>query len=225
MGKLHEFIVLNDVSSSPPSRCTRAPPPVSLFCLSLFIPLPLSLALAPIFSVRFSASIALTSLASNDPQYPASGLLLRDEFRTFIEVESEGERVYEPVEPLVRLLKNFGIADGAGSTDGIAKKQLYETLVMRVTVPAHSRSWGINICPKNHKNFEEILFHFNPRRRFVAMNNRESNIWGQQVLLVPLAQALLIRVQRAAGGKADLLRCDSSCCCMHGSQNRPWYYL
>lgn len=113
-------------------------------------------------------------------QYPASGLLLRDEFRTFVEVEdSGGGRVYEPVEPLVRLLKNFGIADGG---DGVGKKQqLYETLVMRVTVPAHSQSWGINICPKDHKDFEEIAFHFNPRRRFVAMNNREANIWGSQV--------------------------------------------
>eukprot|EP00903_Cladosiphon_okamuranus_P008036 g7751.t1 len=122
-----------------------------------------------------------SSSARLDPvKYPASGLLLRDEFRTFIEVERDGERIYEPVEPLVRLLKNFGIADGAGSSDGLPKKQQYETLVMRVTVPAHSRSWGINISPRNHKDFEEIVFHFNPRRRFVAMNNRESNIWGQQ---------------------------------------------
>ena len=116
------------------------------------------------------------------PQYPASGLLLRDEFRTFVERDDDaGERVYEPVEPLVRLLKNFGIADSGNAGDGVGKKQLYETLVMRVTVPAHSSSWGINICPKDHKDFEEIAFHFNPRRRFVAMNNREANIWGQQV--------------------------------------------
>ena len=124
-------------------------------------------------------------------QYPASGLLLRDEFRTFIEIERDGERVYEPVEPLVRLLRNFGIADGA--TDGLPKKQQFETLVMRVTVPAHSRSWGINICPKNHKDFQEIVFHFNPRRRFVAMNNREENIWGQQVLMVLLYLPVLVR--------------------------------
>eukprot|EP00752_Nemacystus_decipiens_P001974 g1898.t1 len=121
-----------------------------------------------------------SSGARLDPvKYPASGLLLRDEYRTFMEVESDGERVYEPVEPLVRLLKNFGIADG-GSADGLPKKQQYETLVMRVTVPSHSNSWGINICPKNHKDFQEIVFHFNPRRKFVAMNNREDNIWGQQ---------------------------------------------
>lgn len=115
-------------------------------------------------------------------QYPASGLLLRDEYRTFAEIEKEGERVYEPLDPLIRLLKNFGIPDNNSGADGVVKKQFHETLVMRATIPAHSTSWAINICPKDHKDFEEILFHFNPRRRFVAMNNREGNIWGQQVL-------------------------------------------
>lgn len=122
----------------------------------------------------------MKSLPSLSFQYPASGLLLRDEFRTFVEIDNEGERIYEPVEPLVRLLRNVGIAD-SGSSTGIGKKQHFETLVMRVTVPPHSRSWGLNICPKDHKQFEEIVFHFNPRRRFVAMNHREDNVWGQQV--------------------------------------------
>lgn len=112
------------------------------------------------------------------PQYPSSGLLLKQEFRTFEEGEEDGERAYTPVEPLVRNLTNFGLADGEGG------KKHHETLVMRVTVPAHSQSWGVNICPKEHSNFAEILFHFNPRRRFVAMNNREDNIWGQQVCCV-----------------------------------------
>lgn len=111
-------------------------------------------------------------------QYPSSGLLLKQEFRTFEEGEEDGERAYTPVDPLVRNLINFGLADGDGG-----KKHL-ETLVMRVTVPAHSQSWGVNICPKEHSDFAEILFHFNPRRRFVAMNNREDNIWGQQVCCV-----------------------------------------
>lgn len=96
----------------------------------------------------------------------------------------------QPVEPLVRLLKNFGIADGSAN-DVVRKKQLFETLVMRVTVPAHSESWGINICAKDHKQFEEIMFHFNPRRRFVAMNNREGNTWGQQVIAVTLIGLVL----------------------------------
>lgn len=52
---------------------------------------------------------------------------------------------------------------------------------MRVTVPPDSSSWGVNIGPKNHNNFTDTLFHFNPRRRFVAMNNRKADIWGQQV--------------------------------------------
>ncbi len=127
-----------------------------------------------------SAHSFLSLVLTLSSQYPASGLLLREEFRTFVEVEDAGgERVYEPVEPLVRPLKNFGIADG--SDGGGKKQQLYETLVMRVTVPAHSQSWGINICPKDHKGFEDIVFHFNPRRRFVAMNNRDANMWGTQV--------------------------------------------
>lgn len=87
--------------------------------------------------------------------------------------------MYVPVEPLVRELTNFGLPDPDGG-----KKQLNETLVMRITVPAHSQSWGINISPQDHRDFEEVLFHFNPRRRFVAMNNREDNIWGQQVIHV-----------------------------------------
>lgn len=109
-------------------------------------------------------------------QYPVSGLLLSREFRSFQEGEEDGERAYLPVDPMVRDLTNFGLPDTAGS-----KKLLHETLVMRVTVPPHSQSWGINVCPQNHRNFEEVLFHFNPRRRFVAMNNREDNVWGQQV--------------------------------------------
>lgn len=111
-------------------------------------------------------------------QYPASGLLLKREFRSFEESEEDGERVYVPVDPLIRNLTNFGVAE----SDGVGKKQGHETLVMRITVPPHSQSWGINIGPSKHSDFSEVLFHFNPRRRFVAMNNRENNIWGQQVM-------------------------------------------
>lgn len=109
-------------------------------------------------------------------QYPISGLLLIREFRSFQEGEEDGERAYLPVDPLVRDLTNFGLPDAPG-----IKKPFHETLVMRITVPPHSQSWGINISPQDHHNFEEVLFHFNPRRRFVAMNNREDNVWGQQV--------------------------------------------
>lgn len=110
-------------------------------------------------------------------QYPATGLLLEREFRTFEEREEGGERVYTPVVPLIRSLANFGLPENeSGKTQG------NETLVMRVTVPAHSQSWGVNISPEKHSDFTDVFFHFNPRRRFVAMNNREDNIWGQQVL-------------------------------------------
>lgn len=109
-------------------------------------------------------------------QYPSSGLLLKNEFRSFEETEEDGERIYIPVKPLVRGMANFGIAD-----QDAGNKQLNETLVMRITVPTHSQSWGVNVSPKEHSNFAEVLFHFNPRRRFVAMNNRVENIWGQQV--------------------------------------------
>lgn len=114
--------------------------------------------------------------ASLPRQYPATGLVLRQEFRTFVEGEEDGERVYVPEDPLIRGLTNFGVTEGDGG-----KKPFHETLVMRVTVPPHSQSWGVNICPKEHSDFAEVLFHFNPRRRFVAMNNREDNVWGQQV--------------------------------------------
>lgn len=107
-------------------------------------------------------------------QYPAIGLLLNREFYTFI--ENKETRELKPAEPLVRELTNFGIKEDDGT-----KKQYHETLVMRVTVPSHSQSWGINICPEDHHDFREVLFHFNPRRRFVAMNNRVDKVWGQQV--------------------------------------------
>lgn len=109
-------------------------------------------------------------------QYPSTGLLLLGEYRSFVESDEDGQRAFVSTEPLVRDLKNFGVADSSGT-----KKLLNETLVMRITVPPHSQSWGINLCPKDHDDFQEVFFHFNPRRRFVAMNHRTDNIWGQQV--------------------------------------------
>lgn len=214
LGQLREVVSLNDAPSLPTF-------PASARALAPFAPLP-CLALSPV-----SFCLA-ASLCSGRPctifQYPASGLLLRDEFRTFVEIDSEGERIYEPVEPLVRLLRNFGIVDGGVGADGFPRKQQYETLVMRVTVPAHSRSWGINICPKNHKDFEEIAFHFNPRRRFVAMNNREGNIWGQQVWMPP-ARALSVHVSQLRGGKlccCSVATDDPAILLLTGTSNHQW---
>ena len=106
-------------------------------------------------------------------------MLLTQEYRTFKRADNAEEQDYEPTEPFVKNLKSFGLVEDASGSN--SKTSFSETLVMRVTVPAHSQSWGINICPLDHKDFSEIFFHFNPRRRFVAMNSREDNIWGQQV--------------------------------------------
>ena len=117
-------------------------------------------------------------------KYPSSGLVLTQEYRSFERVENDGDQEYVPTEPLVKTLKSFGLAEESGSGDGSGgggKAQFNETLVMRVTAPAHSQSWGINLCPSKHEEFSQVLFHFNPRRRFVAMNSRQDNVWGQQV--------------------------------------------
>lgn len=133
--------------------------------------------LVPVEHHRAQPPVPRASFPIQPTQYPSTGLLLLGEFRSFEEGEHDGERVYNPMEPLVRDLKNFGVADASA-----AKKQLNETLIMRLTVPAHSQSWGINISPAEHEDFSHVLFHFNPRRKFVAMNDRRDNIWGQQVI-------------------------------------------
>jgi hypothetical protein len=41
---------------------------------------------------------------------------------------------------------------------------LKQTLVVRMTVPQTSDKWGISICPKDHNNFTNVLYHLNPRQ-------------------------------------------------------------
>jgi hypothetical protein len=75
-----------------------------------------------------------------DPiKYPAEGLLHRTDWRP----QSEKEFVVE--------LADFGFGKN-------------QTLAVKVTVPEASKRWSFNICPFEHNNFEEILYHFNPRR-------------------------------------------------------------
>ena len=59
---------------------------------------------------------------------------------------------------------------------GVNAKQ---TLVMRVTVPEASTTWALNICPPDHKEFSNVLFHYNPRKSkgHLVQNNRVAGRW------------------------------------------------
>eukprot|EP01084_Bolivina_argentea_P164384 285781_1 len=72
---------------------------------------------------------------------------------------------------LILPLDNFGFDDEG-------QKQ---TLVMRITVPKDSTTWAINICPRKHDEFMNVLFHFNPRQRekggTLIQNDRKASTW------------------------------------------------
>ncbi|CAM9447947.1 unnamed protein product [Discosporangium mesarthrocarpum] len=105
-----------------------------------------------------------------DPsKYPSSGLLISEDWHSATIDRSGDVPDMLPGEPLIFDLVNAGLGPGN-----------HETLVMKVTVPPSSTSWGINICPPDHSDFNDVLFHFNPRIRFVALNDRRDGKWGVQ---------------------------------------------
>jgi hypothetical protein len=57
-----------------------------------------------------------------------------------------------------------------------------QTLVMRLTVPQDSTTWALSICPNQHEEFMNVLFHFNPRQRerggTLVQNERVSSRWS-----------------------------------------------
>jgi hypothetical protein len=58
-----------------------------------------------------------------------------------------------------------------------------QTLVLRLTVPDDSLTWGLSICPEDHEEFKYVLYHFNPRKKekggILVQNDRIDAHWNQ----------------------------------------------
>ena len=58
----------------------------------------------------------------------------------------------------------------------------YQTLVIHCSIPSDPRRWSLNICPKDHKDNADILYHYNPRyvgkSKGVVMTDRQGT-WGE----------------------------------------------
>jgi hypothetical protein len=58
-----------------------------------------------------------------------------------------------------------------------------QTLVLRLTVPDDSLTWGLSICPEDHEDFKYVLYHFNPRKKekggILVQNDRIDAHWNQ----------------------------------------------
>lgn len=61
-----------------------------------------------------------------------------------------------------------------------------QTLAINLTVPRNFRRWSLNICPTNHRDFSDLLFHFNPRynknraEHMLVMNDKHGT-WGAEL--------------------------------------------
>jgi hypothetical protein len=56
-----------------------------------------------------------------------------------------------------------------------------QTLMIKITTPARSSGWAINICPFDDNHFSDIYFHFNPRfQKSVLIMNDKQGVWGMQ---------------------------------------------
>ncbi|KAG5176354.1 hypothetical protein JKP88DRAFT_92763 [Tribonema minus] len=60
-----------------------------------------------------------------------------------------------------------------------------QTLVLRMTVPDSSDKWGISLCPRDHADFKNVLYHFNPRSKerggILVQNSRRDGQWEHAV--------------------------------------------
>jgi hypothetical protein len=68
------------------------------------------------------------------------------------------------------LLDNFSLVDAAHGK---------QTLALRLTVPPDAKRWSINISPRDHCQFTNVLLHFNPRykKKQLEMNDKQGT-WG-----------------------------------------------
>ena len=64
------------------------------------------------------------------------------------------------------------------------------TIAIKFTAPSESKRFSINIAAPGHRDYYDILFHFNPRPRQkggqLVMNDKQEGIWGS-ALEVPLS--------------------------------------
>uniref|UniRef100_A0A7S4K7I4 Galectin n=1 Tax=Odontella aurita TaxID=265563 RepID=A0A7S4K7I4_9STRA len=69
------------------------------------------------------------------------------------------------------------------------------TLAVKFMAPEDSRRFSLNIAGPGHRDYHDILFHFNPRQREkggqVVINDKQEGIWGSAVN-VPLSQCPII---------------------------------
>lgn len=96
----------------------------------------------------------------DDTVFPAEHLLLSADWNPSLSRLDAG------------LGKDFILADW-----GPEKNQ---TLALKVSVPADSTRWAVNICPPEHDRWKEMVFHFNPRRfkrEELLLNSRTEGIW------------------------------------------------
>uniref|UniRef100_A0A7S4RBW9 Galectin n=1 Tax=Ditylum brightwellii TaxID=49249 RepID=A0A7S4RBW9_9STRA len=69
------------------------------------------------------------------------------------------------------------------------------TLAIKFSVPKESRRFSFNIAGPNHGDYNNVLFHFNPRQRqkggHLVINDKQEGTWGQGIN-VPLSQIPVI---------------------------------
>lgn len=65
------------------------------------------------------------------------------------------------------------------------------TIAIKYMAPSESKRFSINIAGPNHRDFDSVLFHFNPRQfekgGQLVLNNKQEGMWGQAVN-VPLSR-------------------------------------
>ncbi|KAL7554774.1 hypothetical protein ACHAWF_018309 [Thalassiosira exigua] len=76
-------------------------------------------------------------------------------------------------------LADFDAAPGSGGNN---------TLAIKFHAPQESKRFSINIAQRNNDNYNDILFHFNPRhfKGQLVINDRKETIWGNDIS-VPLS--------------------------------------
>ena len=65
------------------------------------------------------------------------------------------------------------------------------TLAIKYMAPAESKRFSINIAAPGHRQYDSVLFHFNPRQfekgGQLVLNSKQEGLWGQSVS-VPLSR-------------------------------------
>ena len=69
--------------------------------------------------------------------------------------------------------------------------QANNTVAIKFMVPSESKRFSVNIAGPNHRDYQSVLFHFNPRQfergGQLVLNSKQEEMWGQAVN-VPLSR-------------------------------------